>query len=400
MGEVVGVQRVPHVEDFRAARQEMLRRGLFETDYRFYGLHACWLASLFTGALHLTLGDDDPDSSAPLGRRLAGAATMGVFWQQLAGLGHDLGHSGVTHHFHLDHAIGSALALFMGLSVCWWKADHNTHHVACNAVEHDPNIQHMPLLAVTPKIFGRPRFWDTYHRRWVGMDAAARFLVSRQHLFFYPVMAFARLNLYVQGLVFLLAGPGGGDTRRRHARVELACLAGFAAWCTAVVASMPSWRAALAWVLVSHAVAGVLHVQIVLSHWSRHCYTGRAYAGKDDEWHITQLRTTMNVDTPSWLDWAHLGLQFQIEHHLFPRLPRHNLRRAREMVRAVVAKHFPAGDERFPSGRAYHEPGFVAGNLEMWRQLRRTATAARRSKRDGATGFYESALWDGLRATG
>ena len=29
-----------------------------------------------------------------------------------------------------------------------WKSDHNTHHVVCNAVEHDPNIQHMPMLAV------------------------------------------------------------------------------------------------------------------------------------------------------------------------------------------------------------------------------------------------------------
>lgn len=37
--------------------------------------------------------------------------------------------------------IGSILASLMGLSVCWWKSDHNTHHVVCNAIEHDPNIQ-------------------------------------------------------------------------------------------------------------------------------------------------------------------------------------------------------------------------------------------------------------------
>ena len=77
-----------------------------------------------------------------------------------------------------------------------------------------------------------------------------------------------------------------------------------------------------------------------------------AYNDADDEWYITQLKTTMNFDTPPaplcgiavtlgasltgtrfsvamlfWrLDWVHIGLQFQIEHHLFPRLPRHNLR--------------------------------------------------------------------------
>ena len=36
----------------------------------------------------------------------------------------------------------------------------------------------MPMLAITDKIFERPSFWDTYHKKTVGMDAVARFLVS------------------------------------------------------------------------------------------------------------------------------------------------------------------------------------------------------------------------------
>ena len=103
---------------------------------------------------------------------------------------------------------------------------------------------------------------------------------------------------------------------------------------------------------------------------------------------------------PPVVQLVHIGLQFQVEHHLFPRLPRHNLRAAREMVKAIAEEHFPKGDARFPTGHAYHEPGFFAGNLEMWRQLKTTAMAARESKRDGVTGFYESALWDGLNITG
>merc|ERR1719247_2916746 len=131
---------------------------------------------------------------------------MGIFWQQLAGLGHDLGHSGVTHNFMRDHAIGSALTALMGLSLSWWKSDHNTHHVVCNAVEHDPNIQHMPVLAIHERIFAKP-FWDTYHKRWVAMDELARILVSFQHILFYPLMAFGRINLYIQGLIFLISKP-------------------------------------------------------------------------------------------------------------------------------------------------------------------------------------------------
>ena len=81
---------------------------------------------------------------------MVGAACMGIFWQQLAGIGHDLGHSGISHDFHLDHKVGSVMSAFLGLSLCWWKSDHNTHHVVCNAVEHDPNISHMPMIVRAP----------------------------------------------------------------------------------------------------------------------------------------------------------------------------------------------------------------------------------------------------------
>jgi len=118
-------------------------------------------------------------------------------------------------------------------------------------------------------------------------------------------------------------------------------------------------------------------------------YKGSAYTSMETEWYLMQLRTTMNVATPEWLDWLHIGLQFQIEHHLFPRLPRHNLREARKLVKAICEKH----------NIHYHEPGFFAGNLEMWRALKRAALAARGAER-GASGFFESKLWEGLNLQG
>ncbi len=380
VGEVTDVELHPHVRDFREVRQELLRRGLFETDYRFYGKLGAWFALLFVFSLYLSLGCESRTA------RLAGAATMGLFWQQLAGIGHDLGHSGVTHNFHVDHIIGSLLSGLMGLSVCWWKSNHNTHHVVCNAVEHDPDIQHMPILAVTPKIFDAPGpWWDTYHSKWVGMDWFAKLLVSNQHFFFYPVMAVARFNLYLQGIIFL---AGKRDTIH-YRKLEAVAIGFFFAWLGALLYAQPTALDAALWALVSHGVGGLLHVQIVLSHWSMDTYHGHAYNTADDEWYKMQLKTTMNVATHPWLDWVHIGLQFQIEHHLFPRLPRHNLRFAREMVRKVCSKH----------GIKYHEPGFFAGNLEMWRALKKTAMAARDAKRT-ESGFYQSKIWDGLNLTG
>jgi len=383
----------PHVADFRRIRQELLRRGLFETDMRYYAKMFAWHALLLLSGLYLSLGFSSCTA------HMAGASLIGVFWQQLAGIGHDLGHSGVTHNFWTDHVVGSVLSSLMGLSVGWWKSDHNTHHVACNAIEHDPNIQHMPMLAITSKIFRRARFWDSYHHKWVGMDDAARLLVSYQHLFFYPLMALGRWNLYVQGLIYLIMQ----NDKTHYRKTELAGIAVYFSWVFGVALSMPTLPQSVGWVMVSHAVAGILHVQIVLSHWSMHSYEGRAYTGPDDEWYITTMRTTMNVKTHPLLDWVHICLQFQVEHHLFPRLPRHNLRIARDMVKEVVEKHFPKGSPEckrlFPLGVAYHEPGFFEGNLEMWRALKQAAFAARSAKK-GEHGFWESALWEGMNCAG
>jgi delta8-fatty-acid desaturase len=387
------IEVYPHAADFRRIRQELLRRGAFETDMGYYGKQAAWHALLWCGGLYLSLGFESCTA------HMLGAAVIGIFWQQLAGIGHDLGHSGVTHSFYKDHLIGSALSTLMGLSVGWWKSDHNTHHVACNAIEHDPNIQHMPMLAINEKIFRRAKFWDTYHHKWVGMDDIAHFLVSYQHLFFYPLMLVGRWNLYVQGLIYLIMQ----NDKTHFRKTELFGIAVYFAWVFATAFSMPTWWQTVMWVMVSHGFAGILHVQIVLSHWSMHSYEGRAYTGADDEWYITTMRTTMNVDSEPLLDFTHIGLQFQVEHHLYPRLPRHNLRLARKMVQEVVHKHFPAGSDEckrlFPLGVAYHEPGFFAGNVEMWQALKKAAYAARSAKK-GEHGFWESGLGDLISIAG
>ena len=67
--------------------------------------------------------------------------------------GHDSGHSGITHDRKLDTLIGIIAGnLFTGISLAWWKLSHNVHHIVCNSVEHDPDIQHLPMLACSTSI--------------------------------------------------------------------------------------------------------------------------------------------------------------------------------------------------------------------------------------------------------
>jgi delta8-fatty-acid desaturase len=75
-------------------------------------------------------------------------------------------------------------------------------------------------------------------------------------------------------------------------------------------------------------VTAPVHVQITLSHFAM----STADLGVHESFPQKMLRTTMDVDCPTWLDFFHGGLQFQAIHHLYPRIPRHNLRRTQKLV--------------------------------------------------------------------
>jgi len=387
--------------EHRAIRQKLLADGLFETDMTYFYKKAVWLSFLLVTAIYFTV------SGSTTGWQLFGACFLGMFWQQLAFVGHDTGHNGVTHIRWLDNTIGICVGnLLGGVSIGWWKRSHNVHHIVCNSIEHDPDIQHMPVLAVDKSIVQKP-YWSTYHNRVFHADAIARFLLAYQHYLFYPVMAVARFNLYLQSIILLIKEPS--TIWKPH--FEALALVGYWTWFGWLCTHLAGPWTAVAFLLISHSIAGILHVQICLSHFSMNVYNGHTYEfkgkggaelrrqnglpyesnGPVDEWFRTQLATTMNVDCPEWMDWFHGGLQFQIEHHLFPRLPRHNLRKARKLVKAFAAKHKVE----------YHEVGFLQCNYETLVGLKRTAMEVRGlTDGDVSKALGESLLVAGLNAEG
>jgi delta8-fatty-acid desaturase len=253
----------------------------------------------------------------------------------------------------------------------------------CNSIENDPDIQHLPLFAVDKGMFST--YFSTYHQQLVNMDTLARWLVSYQHWLYYPAMFCARVNLYVQSYRLLISRE-----QTQYRRLELAMLLGFAVWfSTLLLTCLSSWPERLLYFALSHGLAGILHVQITVSHFAEDCYHGQAYNTEADEWFKMQLRGTMNVKCSRWMDWFHGGLQFQIEHHLFPRLPRHNLRECRELVKALCAKH----------GIPYNELSFLQGNLRVLRKMKATALIAR-TLTCGNAGLYSSGLYEGMNAIG
>lgn len=183
--------------------------------------------------------------------------------------------------------------------------------------------------------------YSFYHRRRFEFDWLSRQVVQRQHFLFYPVMFLARFNLYLQSIL-LLAQPS--EARKRgvtYPRLELVMLAIFYLWFTQLLRCFPSWTELLIFLFMSHGLAGVLHLQICLSHFPMQVLDPKTNGLPLEkmEFMRQQLQTSLDVDCWPWLDWFHGGLQFQTTHHLFPLLPRHRLREAMHLVQALCDKY-------------------------------------------------------------
>ncbi|KAI5790663.1 fatty acid desaturase-domain-containing protein [Peziza echinospora] len=340
------------IERYRQLEKVLRAEGLFECRYRCYMIELARYLTLLSSSL----------ISLHFGWYKVSAFFLGAFWQQITFSAHDAGHLAITHNFQLDTAIGIFIANFCGgLSLGWWKLSHNVHHIVTNEPEHDPDIQHLPFFAVSHRFF--EGIYSTYYKRPMPYDLVSRYLIPVQNWLYHPILCFGRFNLYRLSWEYLIRGlgPNRGVTWW-HRWFECAGMVVFWGWFgwgvvwRGILGGGGGWWDVFWFVMISHVVTMPLHVQITLSHFAM----STADLGVEESFPQKMLRTTMDVDCPWWLDFFHGGLQFQAVHHLFPRLPRHNLRRAQNHVIEFCR------DVRVP----YSIYGFYDGNKEVLSHLK------------------------------
>ncbi|KAJ1704490.1 hypothetical protein LUZ63_004269 [Rhynchospora breviuscula] len=239
-------------------------QGLFDRPGLLFPLSLLLTFSLFLASLSLLLLFPRPHFFLHL---LAGAL-MGCVWIQSGWLGHDSGHYNVTSHPRLNRTLqiltGNCLA---GISIAWWKRNHNAHHIACNSLDHDPDLQHMPFFAVSSRLFSSINSY--FYQRTMQFDPLTKFLVSYQHITFYPVMCFARINLFAQSIILLLTKKNIPDRG-----MEILGVLFFWVWYPLLVSCLPNWPDRIAFVVASFNVTGIQHVQFCLNHFSSQVYLG------------------------------------------------------------------------------------------------------------------------------
>ncbi|WP_243076285.1 acyl-CoA desaturase [Microbacterium sp. SS28] len=250
------------------------------------------------------------------------AAGLAVLFTQIAMLGHDAAHrqifvSGKWNDW-TTLVIGN---LLVGMSYGWWQHKHTRHHANPNKIGSDPDIE-LPVVAVTP---------DQLERRTRKYGPALGWVMAHQGLFFYPILLFEGLSLHASSVRRVVSRE---PLRRRT--VEIAFLAVRIGGYLTLVFFVLSPGVAAAFLAVQ---LGLFGAYMGLSFAPNHKGMPLVPAGMRLDFLRRQVLMSRNIRGSRILDVAMGGLNYQIEHHLFPSMPRPHLRAASRTVERYCAEH-------------------------------------------------------------
>jgi delta8-fatty-acid desaturase len=303
------------LDDFDAFKQDLEDKGFFETSLLWY---------LYKASTTLLL------AGIGLGFHFyhwyfMSAIFFGLFWQQLGWLGHECAH----HQVFTNRNLNKTMALFFG-NICqgfsshWWKDRHNSHHATTNILDADPDIDNIPMLAWAPSDLDKAPKWCLKY-------------IPYQSYYFLLLLPILRLAWVTRSITFV------GEMRtskykqyRYDFPLEALTLFIHWSWVFALHWTLPTWGWVITYFIVSECLAGFgIAIVVFFNHYSCEKYPS-ALAGN---FVCLQLWTTRNMTPGIFTDWICGGLNYQIEHHLFPTMPRHNLYRASFLVKQFCKDH-------------------------------------------------------------
>ncbi len=299
----------PMAQAYKQVSQVIKEMGLLQRAQWFYGFVAAGivvaLGGLITG--FILLGDS--------WFQLLIAAGLGIVFTQIAFLAHEAAHRQILSSGPANFRLARILAGSIGMSYSWWDSKHTKHHGNPNQVGKDPDIEVDTIS-----------FLDEDAAKSKGL---IRLITRQQGWLFFPLLTLEGLNLHYLGIKHL--------TTKRNVKgrwIELGIIAlRFALLLTPIFLMLPLGMA-FAFLGVQLAVFGV--------------YMGASFAPNHKgmpiidpsarlDFFTKQVRTSRNIRGGWWATWLMGGLNYQVEHHLFPSMPRLHLSKARDVVRDYCA---------------------------------------------------------------
>jgi fatty acid desaturase len=299
--------------DFTELARSVREAGLLRRRYGYYWVRLAAVPLLTGGAVtvFVLLGDT--------WWQLLTAVAFGILFTQVAFLGHDAAHRQIFRSGRWNDWASLIIGdLFIGMSYGWWQHKHTRHHAHPNELGTDPDLE-LPVIAVAPGRSERRR------------APISRWLLAHQGAFFFPMLLLEGLSLHASSVRRVCARE---PVARRP--VEIAFLTVRLGGFLALVLLVLPPEKAVPFLAIELGVFGV--------------YMGSCFApnhkgmplvphGVRLDFLRRQVLMSRNIRGNRFLDVAMGGLNYQIEHHLFPSMPRPHLRAAAALISAYCTDH-------------------------------------------------------------
>ena len=248
--------------------------------------------------------------------QLLTAVFLGLVSTQLAFVGHDAGHRQIFSSRRANDVLGYLHGCLVGMSYDSWVTKHNAHHAHPNQEDSDPDID-IPVLAFSVEQAATRR-------------GPFRWIVAHQAAMFVPLLLLEGWSLHIEAARAAFTG----QVRRPALEVGLLTLH-VLVYLAAVFAVLTPLQG-LVFIALHQGVWG-LSMGLVFA--PNHKGMPVIPAGTELDHLHKQVLTSRNVRGGRFTDFAFGGLNHQVEHHLFPRMARPNLRHARVVVEAFCREH-------------------------------------------------------------
>ena len=281
--------------------------------------------------------------------QLLNAAYLAFVFVQISLLAHDCGHRQFSFHASWKNDWVTLILgnLLLGISRQWWIDKHNEHHGHPNQIDVDPDVD-IPLLAFEEE--------QALEKR-----GLARFIVKYQAGLIFPLSLLQALSMHRSSIKFLL------EKKAKSTLAEALAVGAHFILYFGLLFSVLEPLQAILFIATHRGLFGLYMVSIFAPN-----HKAMPVLERDSQLDFLrrQVLTSRNVIAHPLTDFWYGGLNYQIEHHLFPRLPRNKLREAQSVIKDFCRDH----------SIAYHETSVLQSYREILQHLHEVGAPLRKVK--------------------
>ena len=317
-------------------RKQVTEAGILDRDYVYYA----WMSVVSLGGFILS-GYEFWVQTNPVIVVVWGLL-FAFFLVQVGGIVHDAGHRAIFNSPKWNDVVGYICGGLITFAYTNWRIKHNAHHAHVNEEGSDPDIE-------IPFSFTDDRF--------AGAKGFIGFVRKYQMWLYYPLGSLATLSMRFKALKFYK------NQFTPWMIPELVVFfIGVVAWYILPFFFFPLWKAIL-FLLVGNPVVGFYILNVFAPNHKGMPQLGRGVKLSFIE---QQIITARNIYGHWLTDYVYLGLNYQIEHHLFPYCPRNKLKLVTPYVLAICKKY----------KLAYTQMSVIESNRFILSELRAVSKAA------------------------